>query len=59
MLNNQLFSTQTCSLEEDTISRKIERLKDHPSINLIKSKYSYLVSTSSFTPISSEIKQIS
>ena len=38
MPNNQSFSTQTRSLEENTISGTIERYKDHSSINLIKSK---------------------
>ena len=52
--NNQSFSTQTCSLEENTISGIIERYKDHPSINLIKSKNSCLVNTFSFTPVSIE-----
>ena len=35
MPNNQSFSKQTCSLEENTISGIIERNKDHPSKNLI------------------------
>ena len=38
--NNQRSSTQTCSLEEDTISRIIERYMYHPSINLLQSKNS-------------------
>ena len=38
MPNNQGFSTQTRSLEENTISGIIDRCKDHPSINRIKSK---------------------
>ena len=48
MQNNQSFSTETRSFEEDTISRIIERYKDHYSINLIKSKNSCLTSTFSF-----------
>ena len=51
MPNNQSFSTQTRSLEENTISGIIERYKDHPSINLIKSKNSCLSYTFSFTPV--------
>ena len=51
MPDNQSFSTQTRSLEENTISGIIERYKDHPSINLIKSKNSCLAS---FTPVSIE-----
>ena len=47
------FSTQTRSLEED-ISGIIERYKDHPNINLIKSKNSCLASTFYFTPVSIE-----
>ena len=54
MPNNQSFSTQTRSLEENTISGIIERYKDHPSINLIKSKNSSLANTFSFTPVSTE-----
>ena len=54
MPNNQSFSTQTRSLEENTISGIIERYKDHPSKNLIKSKNSYLANTFSFTPVSIE-----
>ena len=54
MSNNQSFSTQTRSLEENTISGIIERYKDHPSINLIKSKNSCLANTFSFTPVSIE-----
>ena len=54
MPNNQRFSTQTHSLEENTISGIIEREKDHPSINLIKSKNSCLANTFSFTPVSIE-----
>ena len=54
MPNNQSFSTQTRSLEENTISGIIERYKDHPSINLIKSKNSCLANTCSFTPVSIE-----
>ena len=38
MPNNQNFSTQTRSFEENTISGITERYKGHPSINLIKSK---------------------
>ena len=37
MSNYQSFSTQTRSLEENTISGIIEGYKDHPSINLNKS----------------------
>ena len=51
MPNNQSFSTQTCSLEENTISGITERYKDHPSINLIKSKNNCLADTFSFTPV--------
>ena len=54
MSNNQSFSTQARSFEENTISRIIERYKDHPSINLIKSKNSCLANTFSFTPVSIE-----
>ena len=54
MPNNQSFSTQTCSLEENTISGIIGRYKDHPSINLIKSKNSCLANTFSFTLASIE-----
>ena len=49
MPNNQSFSTQTRSLEENTISRIIERYKDYRSINPIKSKNSRLANTFSFT----------
>ena len=52
--NNQSFSIQTRSLEENTISGIIERYKDHPSINLIQSKNSCLANTFSFTPVSIE-----
>ena len=38
MPNNRSFSTQRRSLQENTISGIIERYKDHPSINRIKSK---------------------
>ena len=54
MSNNQSFSSQKHSLEEDTTSGIIERYKDHPSINLLKSKYSCLANTFSFTPVSVE-----
>ena len=54
MPNNQIFSTQTRSLEENTISGIIERYKDHPRINLLKSKNSCLANTFSFTPVSIE-----
>ena len=54
MPNNQSFSTQMRSLEENTISGIIERYKNHPSINLIKSKNSCLANTFSFTPVSIE-----
>ena len=60
MPNNQDFSKQTRSLEENTISRIIERYKDHPSINLIKSKNSCWANTFSFTPVSiEEVKRTS
>ena len=60
MQNNQSLSTQTRSLEENTISGKIERYKDHPSINLIKSKNNCLANTFSFTPVSiDEVKRVS
>ena len=52
--SNQSFSTQPRSLEENTISRIIERYKDHPSINLIKSKKNCSANTFSFTPVSTE-----
>ena len=52
--NNQSFFTQTRSLEENTILGITERYKDHPSINLIKSKNSCLANTFSFTPDSVE-----
>ena len=51
MPNNQIFSTQTRSLEENTISGIIERYKDHPNINLIKSKNSCLANTFSFATV--------
>ena len=54
MPNNQSFSTQTRFLEENTISGIIERYKDHPNINRIKSKNSCLDDTFSFTPVSIE-----
>ena len=54
MPNNHGFSTQTRSLEENTILRIIERYKDHRSTNLIKSKNSCLANTFSFTPVSIE-----
>ena len=54
MSNNQSLVTQTRSLEENAISGIIERYKDHPSINLIKSKNSCLANTFSFTPVSIE-----
>ena len=54
MLNNQSFSTQSCSLEENTISGITERYKAHPSINLIKSESSCLPNTFSFMPVSIE-----
>ena len=54
MPNNQSFSTQTDSFEEDTISGIIEKYKDHPNINLIKSKNRCLASMFSFTPVSIE-----
>ena len=58
MPNNQSFSTQTSSLEENTISGILERYKGHPSINLIKSKNSCLTDTFSFTPVSiGEVKR--
>ena len=51
MPNNQSFSTQMRSFEGDAILEIIERYKDHPSINLIKSKNSCLANTSSFTAV--------
>ena len=54
MLNNQSFSSQTRSLEDNTISGIIERYKDHPRINLNKYKNSCLGNTFSFTPVSTE-----
>ena len=42
MSNNQNFSTQTRSLEDNAISGIIERYKDHSRINLIKYKNSCL-----------------
>ena len=54
MPNNQSFSTQTRFLEEKTISGIIERYKDHPNINRIKSKISCLDDMFSFTPVSIE-----
>ena len=54
MPNNQSFSTLTRPLEENTISEITERYKDHPSINLIKSKNSCLANTFFFTPASIE-----
>ena len=51
MPNNQSFSTQTRSLEENTISGIIERYKDHPSVNL---KTAASLNTFSFTPVSVE-----
>ena len=38
MSNNQSFSTQTRSLEGNTVSGIIERYKDHPRINLLNIK---------------------
>ena len=38
MSNNQSFSTQTRSLEDNTVSGIIERYKDHPRINLLNIK---------------------
>ena len=38
----------------NTIPGIVERYKDHPSINLIKSKYSCLANTFSFTTVSIE-----
>ena len=55
MPNNKSFSTQTRSLEENTISGIIERYKYHPSINLIKSRNSRLANTFCFTPICNQI----
>ena len=55
MRSNQSFSTQTRSLEENTISGIIERYKYHPSINLIKSKNSCLANTFFFTPVCNRI----
>ena len=55
MRSNQSFSTQTRSLEENTISGIIERYKYHPSINLIKSRNSRLANTFCFTPICNQI----
>ena len=52
MPNNQSFSTQTRSLEDNTISGIIEIYKNHPSINPIKN--SCLANTFSFTPVSIE-----
>ena len=46
------FSTQTRSLEENTISGISERYKDLASINLIKSKNSCLANTFFFKPVS-------
>ena len=54
MPNNKSFSTQTRSIEENAISGIIERYKDHPNINLFKSKNSCLAYTFSFTPVSIE-----
>ena len=54
MPNNQSFSTQTGSLEGNTISGIIERYKDHPRVNLIKYKNSCLANTFSLTPVSTE-----
>ena len=54
MSNNQSFSTQTRSFEENSISGIIERYKGHASINLIKSKNSCLANTFSFTSVSIE-----
>ena len=55
---NQSFFTQTRSLEENTISGIIERYKDYPSINLIKSKSSSLANSFSFTLVSiNEVKR--
>ena len=47
------------SLEEYTFSGISERYKNHPSINLIKSKNSCLANTFSFTPVSiEEVKRL-
>ena len=52
--NNQSFSSQTCSSEGDTIAGILVRYKKHPTINLTKSKNSYLFHTFSFTRVSIE-----
>ena len=54
MPNNQSFSTQTRSLEDNTISGIIEGYKDHPRINLNKYKNSCLGNMFSLTPVSTE-----
>ena len=56
--NKHSFSTKTGFLEEDTISGIIERCKDNPRINLIKSKNSWFATTFFFTPVSvKEVKR--
>ena len=58
MPKNQNFFIQTRFLEENTISGIIERYKDHPSTNLIKSKNSCLANSFSVTPVSvDEVKK--
>ena len=57
MPNKQSFSTQTHSLEEDIIPGVVERHKDHPSVNLIKSKSSGLASTFFFKPASNAAQE--
>ena len=52
MSSNQRFSTQTRSLEENTILGITERYKDHPSINFIKSENSCLANMFPFMPVS-------
>ena len=52
MSSNQRFSTQTRSLEENTILGITKRYKDHPSINFIKSENSCLANMFSFMPVS-------
>ena len=51
MPNKQRFSTQTRSLEEDTISGIIERYNDDRNINLIKSINNCMASTFFFKQV--------
>ena len=51
MQNNQSFSSQTCSLEEDTLSGIIEKHKHHLSKKHMKPIRIYFANTLSFTSV--------